>query len=410
MKLRAGRRQFLQAIAAATVASGTACQDKVDPTLSSSGGASSSGGGAGGTGGSASGTAGQTTAAGNSGSGGSGQPRLTSPLGVALLGLGKYASERLAPALKLTKHCRLAGIVTGTPSKIPTWQSQYGIETKNVYSYDTMGALLDNPDIHVVYIVTPNHLHAQFAIAAARAKKHVWCEKPMAMTPEECRNMIDACTENGVKLCIGYRLQHEPNTQTVRGYAAAAPFGAPKQLDALCGFSGFGPNDKEVWRLKKIPGGGSLFDMGVYCINAARQALGEEPIRVSRARQWTERPDLFAEVDEWTEFELVFPSGAVASCRSSFGETMDSLNITCASGSYELEPFQGYTGVRGAASDGTQFDQIIENQQARQMDDDALAIIEGRDVLVPGQEGERDVRILLAIQQSAKTGQPVELA
>ena len=89
---------------------------------------------------------------------------------------------------------------------------------------------------------------------------------------------------------------------------------------------------------------------------------------------------------------------------------MDSLNITCASGSYKLEPFQGYTGVRGAASDGTQFDQIIENQQARQMDDDALAIIEGRDMLVPGQEGERDVRILLAIQQSAKTGQPVELA
>ena len=88
---------------------------------------------------------------------------------------------------------------------------------------------------------------------------------------------------------------------------------------------------------------------------------------------------------------------------------MDSLTITCASGSYKLAPFQGYTGVRGAASDGTQFNQIVENQQALQMDDDALAIIEGRDVLVPGQEGQRDVRILLAIQQSAIAGQPVVL-
>jgi glucose-fructose oxidoreductase len=300
--------------------------------------------------------------------------------------------------------------VTGTPSKIPTWQAQYGIEDKNVYSYDTMDALLDNPDIHVVYVVTPNHLHAQFVIAAARAKKHVWCEKPMAMTPEECQSMIDACTLNGVKLCIGYRLHHEPNTQTVIGYASTKPFGAIQQVEALSGFTGFGPSDADVWRLKKIPGGGSLFDMGVYCINAARYSLGEEPSRVLSARQWTERPDLFKEVDEWTEFELEFPSGAIASCRSSFGETMDSLEITCATGSYELVPFQGYAGVSGSASDGTQFDQTIENQQARQMDDDALALIEGRDVLVPGQEGQRDVRILLAIEQSAQTGKPVELS
>src|SRR5690606_20469243 len=81
-------------------------------------------------------------------------PQLTSPLGVALLGLGSYASNQLAPALQLTQHCRLVGIVTGTPSKIPTWQSQYGIEDKNVYSYDNMAELIDNPDIHVVYIVT----------------------------------------------------------------------------------------------------------------------------------------------------------------------------------------------------------------------------------------------------------------
>lgn len=332
---------------------------------------------------------------------------VTSPLGVALLGLGRYASERLAPALQLTRHCRLVGIVTGTPSKVPEWQSKYGIEDKNVYSYETMAELIDNPDIHVVYVVTPNHVHPQFVIAAARAKKHVWCEKPMAMTVDECQAMIDACKENGVTLSIGYRLQHEPNTQTIIGYADTKPFGPITQIEALSGFNGYSESDAGIWRLKKEPGGGSLFDMGVYCINAARYVTGEEPVRVVSATQRTNRPELFTEVDEFTDFELEFPSGVIATCRSSFGERMDSLKVTCEGGSYELVPFQGYTGVSGSASDGTRFDQVVENQQAKQMDDDALAIIEGRPLLVPGEEGQRDVSVLEAIFQSVQSAQPV---
>lgn len=299
--------------------------------------------------------------------------------------------------------------MTGTPSKAPMWQEQYGIEDKDVYSYDNMSELIDNPDIHVVYIVTPNHVHAQYAIAAARAKKHVWCEKPMALNAEECQSIIDACQQNGVKLSIGYRMQHEPNTQTVIGYASSKPFGAIQAVDALAGFQGYGPGDADIWRLKRAAGGGSLYDMGVYCINAARYTTGEEPIRVRSARQWTERPDLFTEVDEWTEFELEFPSGAIASCRSSFGETINVLEVSCDSGSYRLEPMQSYEGVSGEASDGTQLNQTIENQQAKQMDDDALALIEQRAVLVPGEEGLRDVRIIEAIQEAASTGQPVDL-
>lgn len=336
-------------------------------------------------------------------------PALTAPLGVALLGLGKYASERLAPALQLTQHCRLVGIITGTPSKIPEWQSKYAIADKNVYSYETMDQLIDNPDIHVVYVVTPNHVHPQFVIAAARAKKHVWCEKPMAMTSDECRAMIAACKENGVTLAIGYRLQHEPNTQTVISYAETKPFGAITRVDALSGFNGYSANDANVWRLKQEPGGGSLFDMGVYAINAARYTTGEEPSRVVSAKQWTNRPELFTEVDEFTDFELEFPSGVVAVCRSSFGERMDFLEVTCERGSYKLEPFQGYTGVSGGASDGVAFNQSIANQQAKQMDDDALSILEGRPLLVPGEEGLRDVQVLEAIFRSVQTGEPVAL-
>lgn len=354
-------------------------------------------------------TTGEATVADSSDSAGSPPTRPNGPLGVALLGLGKYAGERLAPALQLTQHCRLVGIITGTPSKVAEWQTKYGIEDKNVYSYETMAELIDNPDIDVVYVVTPNHLHPTFVIAAARAKKHVWCEKPLAMTAEECQTMIDACKENGVTLSVGYRLQHEPNTQSIIGYAASKPFGPITQVEALAGFSGYSASDAAVWRLKKEPGGGALFDMGVYCINAARYSLGEEPSRVRSATQWTNRPELFTEVDEFTDFELEFPSGAVALCRTSFGERMDFLEITCEQGSYKLEPFQAYTGVSGSASDGVQFNQSVANQQAKQMDDDALAIIEGRAPLVPGEEGQRDVRIVQAIVQSAQTAQPVAL-
>jgi len=139
----------------------------------------------------------------------------TKKLGIALLGLGGYSRGQLAPALTMTKYCQLTGIVTGSPDKIPQWQRKYGIKDANVYSYDTLGDIANNDDIDVVYIVVPTGLHAKYAIAAAEAGKHVWCEKPMAMNTKECQAIIDACKKNNVKLSIGYRMLHEPNTQTL---------------------------------------------------------------------------------------------------------------------------------------------------------------------------------------------------
>lgn len=310
--------------------------------------------------------------------------------------------------MRLTSHCKLTGIITGTPSKVRTWQEQYPIPEKNVYSYATMDEVVDNPDIDIIYVVTPHHTHAHFAIAAARARKHVWLEKPMAMNTDECRSIIDACTEHGVTLALGYRMQHEPNTQTIMRYAAEEPFGPIRKVEARAGFAGFSSFDGHSWRLKKAAGGGALFDMGVYCINAARYATGEEPTRVENARQWTERSRLFRDVDEWTAFDLVFPSGAIAHCRTSFGQDMNLLRVDCEAGSYKLEPMQE-DEVRGEASDGTKLDQTVVHQQAKQMDDDARAIIEGCPPLVPGEEGLRDIRIVEAVQRAARTGQPVEL-
>ena len=149
----------------------------------------------------------------------SARARASRPLGVALIGLGYYSRDLLAPALQMTKHCRLAGIVTGSPAKAEEWQRRYGIADRNVYDYAGFDRIADNTDIDVVYVVLPNHLHKPFTLRAAAAGKHVWCEKPMAMDAAEARTMIDACRQHRVQLTIGYRMQHEPNTQAVMALA-----------------------------------------------------------------------------------------------------------------------------------------------------------------------------------------------
>ena len=326
-------------------------------------------------------------------------------LGVALVGLGYYSRDLLAPALQLTKHCQLTGIVTGTPSKIPVWQRKYGIKDRNVYNYDNMHEISSNDDIDVIYIVLPTGLHAKYAIVAADTGKHVWCEKPMAVTADECQRMIDACRSNRVKLSIGYRMQHEPNTRTIMQYAKSQPFGRITRLQAEAGYYDGRTNH---WKQNKALGGGAMYDMGVYPLNALRYASGEEPISVT-ARHETNRPKVYHEVDETTFFELRFPSGAIGEGATSLGRGMNQLVVTCENGSYGLSPFQAYGGIRGRASDGTLFDLTIPNQQAKQMDDDAFAILNDRPVMVPGEEGQRDIRIVEAIYESARLGESVSL-
>lgn len=327
-------------------------------------------------------------------------------LGVALLGLGHYSKSQLGPALKQTRYCPLRGIVTGSPDKIPTWQQEYGIPDGNVYDYESLPRIAENRDIDVVYVVTPTALHKKYAVMAAEAGKHVWCEKPMAMNVAECRAIIDACRQNDVVLSIGYRLQHEPNTQTIMQWAMTNPYGPLRSLRAVVGDYSAG---EDTWRMEREMGGGALYDMGVYSINAIRYASGEEPVRVLRARQWTDRPDLFREVDEHTEFELELPSGVTAYGKASRGEKLNELRVECARGWYELSPFQTYEGVEGRTSDGRKLDKQIDDQQATQMDDDALAILEQRPPLVPGEEGLRDIRIVQAIMESAASGRPVDI-
>lgn len=325
-------------------------------------------------------------------------------IGVALLGLGSYSTYNLAPALQMTKYCKLTGIITGSPEKIPTWKKKYNIPDSNIYSYDNMHEVANNDDIDVVYVVTPTGTHARFAIAAANAGKHVWCEKPMAMNVKECQSIIDACNKNKVQLTIGYRMLHEPNTQTLISYVESKPFGAMTRIDAQACYAGGGGSG---WRYQKNMGGGALYDMGVYTVNGMRYATGLYPKRVLSAKQYANRPNLFKEVDETTEYVLEFENGLKGYGKASVGERGNILKVTCENGHYELSPMQSYSGVQGRRSDGILLNKPIANQQAKQMDDDALALLQDKLMMISGEEGMKDIRIIEAIIQSAKIGEAV---
>ena len=322
-------------------------------------------------------------------------------LGIALAGLGYYSADQLAPALQQTKNCYLAGIVTGTPAKAAEWSAKYKIPQNNIYNYDNFDTMINNPAIDIVYVVLPIFMHKEFTIRAAKAGKHVICEKPMALNAGECRDMIDACKKADRMLSIGYRLHFEPHHIEVMRLGKNKIYGDITAVDAGNGFT-WGKN-KDSWRLKKaLAGGGGLMDMGIYAIQGSRYSIGSEPLFVT-AREEKTRPDIFKEVDETIFWELEFPDQLIAKGKSSYNANWGYLEVTAAKGKYQLSPAYAYSGISGSTSSGAMdFPQI--NQQAAQMDDFALCISSGKSTRVPGEEGWKDMKVIDAIYRSITSG------
>lgn len=319
-------------------------------------------------------------------------------LGIALVGLGNYATNELAPALQKTEHCHLAGLVTGNPDKGSRYARRYNIPDTNIYSYETFDQIVDNPDIHAVYVVLPNAMHAEYSIRAAHAGKHVICEKPMAVSVEECQQMIDACKANNVTLNIGYRLHYDLYHDVIRQQAAEQPNGPAQFVQAEFSFMTNNPNQ---WRLKRaLAGGGPMMDVGIYCIQAARYSIGEEPIAVT-AREYKTKPEFFSEVEETIVWEMEFPSGAVASCNTSYNYRAERLHVAYRdnNATAELSPAFVYRNLSGRLG-YEKLDFGNPPQQARHMDAIAQSIFGGPATTTGGDEGLQDMRIIEAIYKS----------
>jgi glucose-fructose oxidoreductase len=339
-------------------------------------------------------------------------PPPTKKLGVALLGLGSYATDQLAPALQATEHCRLTGVVTGSRAKGEKWARKYGFPEKNIFAYDTMAQMAGNPDIDIVYVVTPNGLHAENCIAAAKAGKHVISEKPMANSVADCDAMIAACREAGVRLTVGYRLHYEPHHAELARLAREKVFGPFMRMDGDNGFV----MDSEarantVWRLnKKLAGGGPLMDMGVYVVQAVCLAKVEAaPIAVTATFGPVTRPDVFSEVEESIKWTMEYADGAKATCHATYAETVSRFRAEADRGWAQLEYPAFYYDEPMLTTSRGKVDLPKVNHQVAQLDGMALELLAGRPSIAPGEMGRRDVAIVEAIYAAARSGQRVEV-
>ena len=329
-------------------------------------------------------------------------------LRVAIMGLGSYGT-RVADAMQSCTKAKLVGAISGTPSKLTAWQSKYSIPEKNCYNYENFDAIKNNPDIDAVYIITPNALHKEEAIRVAKAGKHVISEKPMSVNAKDGQDMVDACKKAGVKLLVGYRMHFEPKTLEIIRQRKSGELGKPLFFQGL---SGFHIGDPTQWRLnKKLAGGGAMMDIGIYSINGARYMVGEDPIWVT-AQEVKTNTTVFKEgVDETITFQLGFPSGAVASCLSTYNmNNLDRFFLNCENGYAELLPATGYGPIMGKTSKG-ELTQPHKTHQTVQMDEMAGIILENKQPIVPvdGEEGVKDLKIIDGIYEAVKTGKKVML-
>jgi predicted dehydrogenase len=336
-------------------------------------------------------------------------PPVSRKLNVALCGLGRYAGY-LAEGIAVSKYCQLAGVVSGTPAKIEQWQKKYNLAPKNCYNYQNFDKIAANKDIDVVYVVLPNGLHAEYTIRAAKAGKHVIVEKPMAISVAEGEAMIAACKAAGVQLAMGYRLHYEPYHQELMRLGQQKIFGQVRLVEVSLGYR-LAVSDPNDWHLKKaLSGGGPLMNLGVYCVQASRYVLGEEPIAVTAQFGPVQHPAFYKEVEESITWQLEFPSGAIATSTSANNISVDRFYASADEGFFELSPAVSYGPFRGRTSKGElNFPDI--NQQAAQMDGIGKVLLAGETLPdhIAGVEGLKDLRVLEAIYKAAETRQRVKM-
>ncbi len=333
-------------------------------------------------------------------------------VGYAVVGLGRLAQNQILPAFRVCRRSRVTALVSGDPAKAARLAAQYRVNPKNIYNYQTYDRLSDNPEVDVIYVALPNGMHAEYTLRGAKAGKHVLCEKPMANTPEDCRRMIDACRAAGRKLMVAYRCRYEPyNLAAIRMVRE----GAIGRLKVFTSDHGFNIGDPAQWRLnRKLAGGGSLMDIGIYALQAARYITGEEPVEINAQEFTTPGDPRFKEVEETILFQLRFPSGVLANCSSSYGYAgQNRYRAIGDQGWLELEPATSYTGLRLRVRRGNVTEEHNLPQAdhfAAEMDHFSEAIGNGTEVRTPGEEGWRDLKLMMAIYEAARTGRTVRVA
>lgn len=332
--------------------------------------------------------------------------RGTKTIRYAVVGLGHITQTAVLPAFQNAQNCELAALVSGDQEKLDKLGDKYDVEY--CLDYDEYEEFLEEGLVDAVYIAVPNHLHGEFTVRAAEAGVHVLCEKPMAPTVDECRQMIEACERNDVKLMIAYRVHFEAGNLEAVELVQEGKLGDLRFFDAT-----FSQDVVEGdIRLNPIEmGGGSVYDMGIYCINAARFLFRSEPFEVSAWSESSEDPR-FSQCDEMTSAILRFPNHRLATFTTSFGSAKtDTFRLVGTDGELVMEPAFGYaTHIQyelNANGDTRSHTFPKRDQFGPELIYFAECILENKRPEPDGYEGMADVRIIEAIYESAQKGEPV---
>ena len=321
-----------------------------------------------------------------------------------MVGLGRISMQHFMPACRASKQSRVVALVSGHRDKAEKMAAEYGISNKSIYSYENYDAIADNKEIEAVYIALPNSMHAEYTIRAAKAGKHVLTEKPMATTVADSQAMIDACRKANRKLMVAYRCQYEPANLRAIGMIRDGKLGKIQAIESANGF-----NIKAgEWRLDgKLAGGGPLMDVGVYSLNACRFLTGEEPGNIKAVASVIDKDGRFKDVEENLSWSMIFPSGIVASCNTTYGSGMPGFyRVHGTKGMLHMEPAFGYEGQHLAArvQGEPPIDIAIPDRDPSQFvleaDHFAECIIANRGPKTPGEEGLRDMKLMMEIYKS----------
>jgi len=328
------------------------------------------------------------------------------PIRYAVVGLGHIAQVAVLPAFAhATRNSRLVALVSDDARKRRVLERKYRVD--RTYAYDEYEACLEHVD--AVYIALPNSMHAEYTIRAARAGVHVLCEKPMAVTVDECRAMIDACREHRVKLMIAYRLHFEEINLGAIELVRKGRIGTPKFFNSSFSMT---VRDRNI-RTERELGGGTLYDIGVYCINAARHLFRSEPKEVM-AISVNSGSAKVAEIDESTGALLRFDGERVAAFVTSFNATdVASYRIVGTKGQVHVDPAYEY-------AEGLAYELTISGKTSRKRigkrDQFAPELLYFADCIrrnrqpePSGEDGLQDVRIVQALYESAETGKAVQI-
>jgi len=325
-------------------------------------------------------------------------------LNYCIVGLGRISLGQFMPGVKISNHAKVTALVSGHRNKALKVAAQYGVAEQNIYSYENYDSIASNKDIDAVYIALPNNMHADYTIRAAKAGKHVLCEKPMATSVEDCQAMIDACKQATKKLMIAYRCQYEPTNLRAIGMIRNGKLGTVQLIESTFGFN----IKKGEWRLnKKMAGGGPLMDVGIYSLNACRYLTGEEPAAVSGYSSVIDHDGRFEQVEENLVWTLKFPSGILASCSTTYGANPGGwYQVNGSKGNVHLEPAFSYDGLRIRAEIQGQppIDQTTNDpsphQFQREADYFAQCVFENKQPKTSGEEGLRDMKLITEIYKS----------